>query len=82
MKKIGIVGLGNMGIGMAKNVVKAGYSLSGFDLSEERIKMLSGLGGTAVSSIAEVGKNSDCVFVMVMNGAQVQSVVLEEGGLL
>jgi len=82
MKKIGIIGLGNMGIGMAKNLVKAGFPLSGFDLSEERKKMLSELGGTTVSSIAEVGENSDCVFVMVMNGAQVQSVVLGDGGLL
>jgi 3-hydroxyisobutyrate dehydrogenase-like beta-hydroxyacid dehydrogenase len=82
MKRIGIIGLGNMGIGMAKNLVKAGFPLSGFDLSEERKKMLSELGGNTVSSIAEVGENSDCVFVMVMNGAQVQSVVLGEGGLL
>jgi putative dehydrogenase len=82
MKRIGIVGLGNMGIGMAKNLIKAGFPLSGFDLSEERKKMLSELGGNTVSSTAEVGANSDCVFVMVMNGAQVQSVVLGEGGLL
>ena len=82
MKRIGIVGLGNMGIGMAKNLVKAGFSLSGFDLSEERKKMLSELGGTPVSSVAAVAENSDCVFVMVMNGAQVQSVVLGEDGLL
>ncbi len=82
MKRIGIVGLGNMGIGMAKNLIKAGFSLSGFDLSEERRKMLSGLGGTPVSSVKALGENSDCVFVMVMNGAQVHSVVAGEGGLL
>ena len=36
MKRVGIVGLGNMGIGMAKNLIKAGFSLSGFDLRQER----------------------------------------------
>jgi 3-hydroxyisobutyrate dehydrogenase-like beta-hydroxyacid dehydrogenase len=82
MKKIGIVGLGNMGIGMAKNLIDAGFPVGGFDLSEERRKMLSDLGGKSSVSIGEVGKNSDCVFVMVMNGAQVQSVVLGEDGLL
>lgn len=82
MKKIGIVGLGNMGIGMAKNLVDAGFPLYGFDLRQERNKMLSDLGGTSVGSVNAVGENSDCVFVMVMHGSQVQSVVAGEGGLL
>ena len=82
MKRVGLVGLGNMGIGMAKNLIKAGFPLSGFDLCEEKGKMLSELGGTPVASVGAVGENSDCVFVMVMNGTQVQSAVLGEGGLL
>ena len=82
MKRIGIVGLGNMGIGMAKNLVDAGFPLSGFDLRQERKEMLSELGGTSVASISAVGENSDCVFVMVMHGSQVQSVVAGDGGLL
>jgi 3-hydroxyisobutyrate dehydrogenase-like beta-hydroxyacid dehydrogenase len=82
VKKIGVVGLGNMGIGLAKNLAKAGFALSGFDLREERQKMLSDLGGTPVASAGAVGENSDCVFIMVMNGAQVQSIVMGEGGLL
>jgi len=82
VKRIGVVGLGNMGIGLAKNLAKAGFPLSGFDLREERQKMLSELGGTPVASVSAVGENSDCVFVMVMNGTQVQSVVMGEGGLL
>jgi 3-hydroxyisobutyrate dehydrogenase-like beta-hydroxyacid dehydrogenase len=44
--------------------------------------MLDELGGTPVGSIKEVGEGSDVVFVMVLNGSQVQSVVLDEGGLL
>jgi putative dehydrogenase len=82
VKRIGIVGLGNMGIGMAKNLVEAGFPLSGFDLRQERKEMLSELGGTSVASISAVGENSDCVFVMVMHGSQVQSVVAGDGGLL
>ena len=82
MKRIGIVGLGNMGIGMAKNLVDAGFPLSGFDLRQERKEMLSELGGTSVDSVGAVGENSDCVFVMVMHGSQVQSVVAGDGGLL
>ena len=81
MKRVGIVGLGEMGIGMSANILKAGFQLTGFDLRPERRKMLTDLKGSAVETIAEVGQNSDVVFVMVMNGAQVYSVVLGEGGL-
>ncbi len=81
MKKVGIVGLGDMGIGLSQSLVKAGFSLTGFDLSQERLDMLKGMGGVPASSLAEVGTASDVVFVMVLNGTQVQSVILSEGGL-
>ncbi|MBI9104724.1 MAG: NAD(P)-dependent oxidoreductase [Spirochaetales bacterium] len=81
MKSVGIVGLGDMGIGLSRNILKAGFTLKGFDLREERRQMLSELGGTPVTSIKEVAEGSDIVFVMVLNGAQVKSVVLDEGGL-
>ena len=82
MKKVGVVGLGNMGIGLAKNLIKAGFPLCGYDLREERKSILSEAGGKPVSSVGEVGKSSEIVFVMVMTGAQVQRIVLGEGGLL
>jgi len=81
MKNIGIIGLGDMGIGLSRNILKAGFKLTGFDLREERKSMLTELGGTAAASIADVGRASDVVFVMVLNGTQVQSAVLDEGGL-
>lgn len=81
MKNVGIVGLGDMGIGLAKNLLKAGFPVTGMDLRAERRSMLIDLGGTAVDSVAAVGEASDAVLVMVLNGSQVQSVVLDEGGL-
>ena len=82
MKKVGIVGLGDMGIGMAKNLLKNGFELTGFDLREERLKELADLGGKPAVNCMEVGENSDAVFVMVLNGKQVIEVVLGETGLL
>ena len=82
MKKVGLIGLGDMGIGMAKNIVKAGFELTGFDLREERRNMLAELGGKPAASCREVAENSDAVFVMVLNGKQVQDVILGEQGLL
>jgi len=82
MKKVGLVGLGDMGIGMAKNILKNGFELTGFDLREERLQMLSQLGGKPATSCREVAENSDAVFVMVLNGQQVKEVVQGEQGLL
>src|SRR6056297_233606 len=82
MKKIGIIGLGDMGIGLSRNILKAGFELNGFDLRSERRDLLKDLGGTPCGSISEVCQNSDVVMVMVMNGTQVQSVVLDSGGLM
>jgi putative dehydrogenase len=82
MKKIGLIGLGDMGIGMAKNLVASGFELHGYDLREERLQALKALGGVPASSIEQVASGADAVFVMVLNGGQVQSIVLNEGGLL
>lgn len=68
--KCGVIGLGDMGSGLALNLIKNGFETSGLDLSEARMDAFRNMGGVPKSSVAEVGKNSDAVFVMVMNGAQ------------
>jgi putative dehydrogenase len=82
MKRVGIVGLGNMGIGMAKNLLEGGFELSGYDLRAEQLAELANLGGKPAASCRQVGENSDVVFVMVLSGQQVHDVVLGETGLL
>lgn len=82
MKKIGIIGLGDMGIGMASNIIKSGFKLCGFDLRVERLKKLQQLGGIPVNSYSEIAENSDVVFIMVLNGEQVNDVVLGDMGLI
>jgi len=52
MKRVGIIGLGDMGIGMAKNILAAGFDLTGFDLRTERLDMLTALGGKAAANVA------------------------------
>ena len=75
MEKIGIIGLGNMGMGIAKNVIKNGYSATGYDLRDSCLKELIKNGGEAAESVEKVGEVCDVVFVMVMNGEQVKDVV-------
>ncbi len=82
MQKVGIVGLGDMGIAMAKNIIKSGYSLTGYDLRKERLQMLEELGGQAAGSPQEVGQQAETVFIMVLNGQQVYQVLTAPDGLL
>jgi putative dehydrogenase len=81
MMRVGVIGLGDMGSGLAKNLIKNGILTTGFDLSKLRMDAFVQMGGKPAASIAEVGKNSDAVFVMVMNGEQAKSVILGENGL-
>lgn len=82
MKRAGVIGLGDMGSGLAKNLISAGFPTSGFDLSDERLAAFQGFDGQACTSVANVGSQSDAVFVMVMNGEQAAEVILGERGLV
>ncbi len=82
MNKIGIVGLGNMGIGMAKNLLAKGFEVIGYDLSDERMEALANLGGKPTANIPELARKVEAVFVMVLNGHQVKEAVLGEQGLI
>lgn len=81
-KAVGFIGLGNMGLAMAGNIVKGGFPVVGYDLREESVSALEEAGGTRAAGAGEVGRQSDVVFVMVLNGSQVKGVVSGEGGLL
>ena len=48
MATVGVVGLGDMGSGLAKNLIAAGFETRGFDLSEKRMADFGALGGIAV----------------------------------
>ena len=81
MRTVGVIGLGNMGMGIAKNLLKAGFTTRGYDLFEAKREELKGYGGVSCSSPAEVGDGAEVVFVMVMNGAQALDVAFGENGL-
>lgn len=82
MHSVGVIGLGDMGSGLAKNLMAAGFSTSGFDLDAARMQAFVEAGGRAASHVREVGAASNAVFVMVMNGDQAKSVILGEDGLV
>ena len=79
--KTGVIGLGDMGSGLAKNLMANGFETSGFDLSDKRMADFAGMGGVTCAGAGDVGRHADAVFVMVMNGDQAKSVIFGEDGL-
>lgn len=82
MKNIGVIGLGDMGSGLAKNLMSNGFSVFGLDLKPERQAAFTDVGGTLVDDAADLGRRVDAAFVMVMNGDQAKSVILGPDGLV
>jgi len=83
--KTGVIGLGDMGSGLAKNLLANGFTVSGLDLLPKRQEAFVAMGGALMHSASEVGAASDAVFVMVMKGDQARSVILgddTDGGLV
>lgn len=81
--KVGLVGLGVMGFGMAENLIKAGYIVVACDINLDRIKMLSDQSKViAVSNPCEVTEHTNVVVTMLPNSPHVQSVIYDEKGLL
>jgi 3-hydroxyisobutyrate dehydrogenase len=72
--KIAFIGLGNMGGGMAANLVKAGYEVNAFDLSEAAVATAKENGCATFASAAEACAGADAVVSMLPNGAIVKSV--------
>jgi 3-hydroxyisobutyrate dehydrogenase len=81
--RIGFIGLGNMGGPMALNLLKAGHTLSVFDLSADSVKRLTDAGATAAASPAELAADKqDVIVTMLPAAAHVKSVYLGDNGLL
>lgn len=82
MTKIGFIGLGIMGLPMAKNLVKAGYDIIAYDMLEAPLQNVAQSGAKAASSVVEVAKSADIIITMLPNSPHVQTVVLGENGVL
>ena len=77
MKKIGFVGLGDMGLNMALNVIKSGFDLTGFDLRQEQMDDIVNAGGHRADSLVDLAKQVDFLYIMVMHGYQVMAIIDE-----
>ena len=74
MKKIGFIGLGNMGSKMVANLLKANYEIVGYDINEKFVDKLIPNGIRKASSLNEIPDDIDVIITMLPNGEIVEKV--------
>jgi 3-hydroxyisobutyrate dehydrogenase len=82
MATIGFIGLGNMGAPMARNLIKAGHKVRGFDIFKASLEAFAKTGGTAASDLADAVRGVDVVITMLPAGEHVRNVYLGEGRVI
>jgi 3-hydroxyisobutyrate dehydrogenase len=81
-EKIGFIGLGTMGKPMGFNLMKAGYQLTVYDINPHPLKEFREKGAAVGQSIQEVAGRADVLITIVPNSADVEAVILKEGGAM
>jgi 3-hydroxyisobutyrate dehydrogenase len=80
--QVAFLGLGNMGLPMARNLVKGGHAVAGFDVVAAQVKRLEDAGGLAAATAADAVRGADVVFTMLPAGKHVKELYLGAGGIL
>ena len=78
---LGVIGLGSMGMPVARSLLRAGLPVSGYDVREDACRRLAESGGVAAGSAREVGGRSRAVIVLVVNAEQTEEVIFGGNGL-
>ncbi|KAJ4252854.1 hypothetical protein NW762_010760 [Fusarium torreyae] len=78
LPRVSVCGLGAMGIGFSRNLIKKGFTVSGYDIVPALVDRFVQSGGTATSSPKEAAENAEVLLVIVINHAQVTSVLFQE----
>jgi 3-hydroxyisobutyrate dehydrogenase len=82
MARIGFIGLGNMGLPMAANLVKAGHAVTGFDVVASSLSKFASTGGSAAQSNASAIAGAEVIVTMLPAGKEVREVYLSGDGVL
>src|SRR5262245_4645293 len=82
MAQIGFIGLGNMGLPMARNLVKAGHTVTGYDLNSAASDRFASDGGVAATALDMACMGADAIITMLPAGKDVRDVYLKQGGVL
>ncbi|MDQ8729698.1 3-hydroxyisobutyrate dehydrogenase [Bradyrhizobium sp. LHD-71] len=82
MTHIGFIGLGNMGLPMAQNLIKEGHDVTGFDVVTASVEKLTAAGGKAAADVSGVARNATVVVTMLPSGKEARAIYLGGEGLI
>ena len=82
MARIGFIGLGNMGLPMAQNLIKAGHQVEGVDVTQAATDKLKAAGGAVAETAKIAAARADVVITMLPAGQHVRDVYLGTGGII
>jgi len=81
MTTVGFIGLGSMGMPMARNLLAKGFNIQGFDVRAGSVAALEAVGGKGASSAAAAAAGADALVLMVVNAAQADAALFADGAL-
>ncbi len=79
-KNVGVIGLGAMGLGVARSLLRAGFRVHACDVRREVLAAFAAEGGIACATPAELGAACEVVLTLVVNAQQTEAVLLGERG--
>src|SRR6201986_2331247 len=82
MARIGFIGLGNMGLPMAQNLIEAGHQVEGVDVAQAATDRLKAAGGAVAETAKIAASRADVVVTMLPAGQHVREVYLGAGGII
>ncbi|MCB4805930.1 3-hydroxyisobutyrate dehydrogenase [Methylobacterium brachiatum] len=82
IETVGVVGLGNMGLGMAATLARKGFKVIGYDISDARRAAIEAAGISFVPGLTDVLRRADALVFSLPLARDVEAVVTAEGGLL
>ena len=79
--RMAVIGLGSMGFGMATSLRRAGFEVTGCDVSADAVKRFVGEGGKGAETPAQAAKAADVVVSVVVNAAQTEAILFGANGV-
>jgi len=79
--RVAVIGLGSMGFGMATSLRRAGFEVTGYDVSADAIKRFVADGGKGAETPALAAKTADIVVSVVVNAAQTETILFGANGV-
>jgi len=80
--EVGVIGLGSMGMGVARTLLAKGFVTHAFDISQHALDVIAAAGGVTHATPAALGRKADVVIVLVVNAEQTESVLFGSDGVV